>query len=154
MEGFQKSGKESQLPTVSVSTIKGRASLRRVVLDRYWLCDVEVGGFLPIQVTRAIPKSTFKWHCIGPASQGPTYKNGIHTSYVEPCAHQETSGIWTLSTVGLFGLLIQATRGPCGLSGRVGICSHKDPCKLLSGLGTPVHMVLLVAGIERSRGGV
>lgn len=69
---------------VSVNTIKGRARLRHVVLGGYWLCDVEVGGFLPIQVTRAIPKSAFKWHCVGPASQGPTYKNGIHTSYVEP----------------------------------------------------------------------
>lgn len=59
------------------------------------------------------------------------------------------SGLWDF-----WGLLIQATRGPRGLSGRVGICSHKDPCKLLSGLGTPVHVVLLVADIERSRVGV
>lgn len=96
-------GKENQLPMVSMNAIKGRASLRHVVLGRYWLCGVEVGGFLIIQAMRAIPKGTFKWHSVGPASQGPTYKSGIYTSYLEPCAHQETSGIWTLWTVGLFG---------------------------------------------------
>lgn len=68
MHGRASEGRKgNQLPTITARVIKSRAGLC-VVLGRYLLCAAEVGGFLPIQATRVIAQSAFKWHSVGPAS--------------------------------------------------------------------------------------